>query len=70
MATFTWTGQTTTSPTNDLTIGATDIVGFYGATFDTAIEVGEYQTTTHVENDSNVHQCTTAHLSNTTVFDG
>ena len=65
MATFVWTGQTTTSPTNDLAIGATDIVGFYGATFDTAIEVGEYQTTTHVENVTNVHQCTTAHLSNT-----
>lgn len=65
MATFTWTGQTTTSPTNDLAIGATDIVGFYGATFDTAIEVSSYQTTTHVENSSNVHQCTTAHLSNT-----
>jgi hypothetical protein len=65
MATFTWTGQTTTSPTNDLEIAADDIIGFYGATWDTAIEVGEYQTTTHVEDDENAHQCTVAHLSNT-----
>lgn len=46
MATYTWTLQGT-SPT---TIEATDIVQFAGAGgFDTAITVGEYNGTTHVE---------------------
>lgn len=54
MATYTWVLQGT-SPT---TIEATDLVQFAGATFDSAITVGAYNDTTHVEssvgaNDSN-----------------
>lgn len=45
MATYTWQLQGT-SPT---TIDATDIVQFAAATFDSAITVGEYNDTTHVE---------------------
>jgi hypothetical protein len=45
MATFTWTLQGT-SPT---TIDATDIIQFAGATFDSAITVGSYNDSTHVE---------------------
>lgn len=45
MATYTWTLQGA-SPT---TIEATDIVQFAGATFDSAITVGEYNDSTHVE---------------------
>ena len=45
MATFTWVLQGT-SPT---TIEATDIVQFAGATFDSAITVGSYNDSTHVE---------------------
>lgn len=45
MATFTWYLQGT-SPT---TIEATDIVQFAGATFDSAITVGAYNDSTHVE---------------------
>lgn len=45
MATFTWVLQGT-SPT---TIEATDIIQFAGATFDSAVTVGEYNDTTHVE---------------------
>lgn len=45
MATFTFTLQGS-SPT---TIGATDIIQFAGATFDSAITVDEYNSSTHVE---------------------
>lgn len=45
MAIFTWTLQGT-SPT---TIEATDIIQFAGATFDSAITVGSYNDSTHVE---------------------
>lgn len=45
MATYTWTLQGT-SPT---TIDATDLVQFAGATFDSAITVGQYNASTHVE---------------------
>jgi hypothetical protein len=45
MATYTWVLQGT-SPT---TIEATDLVQFAGATFDSAITVGAYNDTTHVE---------------------
>jgi hypothetical protein len=45
MATFTWLLQGTT-PT---TIDATDIIQFAGAAFDSAITVGSYNDTTHVE---------------------
>lgn len=47
MATYTWTLQGT-SPT---TIGA-DILQFAGATFDSAITVGAYNDSTHVEDES------------------
>lgn len=45
MATYTWTLQGT-SPT---TIEATDLIQFAGATFDSAITVGQYNASTHVE---------------------
>lgn len=45
MATYTWTLQGST-PT---TIDATDIIQFAGGTFDSAITVGEYNDSTHVE---------------------
>lgn len=45
MASFVWLLQGT-SPT---TIDATDIIQFAGATFDSAITVGEYNDSTHVE---------------------
>lgn len=45
MATYTWYLQGT-SPT---TIDATDIIQFAGATFDSAITVGSYNDSTHVE---------------------
>lgn len=47
MATYTWTLQGS-SPT---TIGA-DILQFAGGTFDSAITVGEYNDSTHVEDES------------------
>ena len=61
-AVFTWTGQDTDGGT-EVAI-ASDVISFYGASFNDAIEAGEYQTTTHVENDSNVDQCVTFHLMN------
>lgn len=45
MATYTWYLQGT-SPT---TVDATDLVQFAGATFDSAIIVGQYNASTHVE---------------------
>jgi hypothetical protein len=62
MATFTWTAQLTTGT---LTIGATDKVGFYGTNFGDAITVNSYQDSTHIENSSGTHQCTTNHVHNT-----
>lgn len=63
MATFTWTGQDTAAGTK--VCGATDKFGFYGATFNAAIEVGQFQDTIHVENSSNADQCATNHINNT-----
>ena len=51
MATYTWVLQGTT-PT---TIGATDIIQFAGATFDSAITVGAYNDSTHVESSVGVN---------------
>ena len=51
MATYTWVLQGTT-PT---TIGATDIIQFAGATFDSAITVGAYNDSTHVESSAGVN---------------
>jgi len=62
MATFTWTAQLTSGT---LTIGATDKVGFYGANFGDAITVNSYQDSTHIENSSGTHLCTTNHVHNT-----
>lgn len=61
MATFTWTAQLTSGT---LTIGATDKVGFYGASFGDAITVGAYQDSTHIENSGGTHQCTVNHVHN------
>ena len=62
MATFTWTAQLTTGT---LTIGSTDKVGFYGTNFGDAITVNSYQDSTHIENSSGTHLCTTNHVNNT-----
>jgi hypothetical protein len=61
MATFTWTAQLTTGT---LTIGATDKIGLYGASFGDAITVGSYQDSTHIENSGGTHQCSTNHVHN------
>src|SRR5687768_9238259 len=66
MATFTWTGQGTNGSDN-ITVEATDKIGFYGATFGDAITVGQYQTTTHNETSGGVHDCPSSssiHLHN------
>ena len=65
MATFTWTGQGTDTATTNVTIGATDKINFSGTDFDDAITITEYQTSTHIENDSKVEQCGTTHINNT-----
>lgn len=65
MATFTWTGQATDSPTTDVVIGATDKINFSGAAFDDAITVGAYQTSTHIEDSEKAEQCATTHMNNT-----
>jgi hypothetical protein len=62
MASFSWVAQLTTGT---LTIGSTDKVGFYGANFGDAITVNSYQDSTHIENSSGTHQCTTNHVHNT-----
>lgn len=70
MATFTWTGQSTTTPTGDKTIGATDKFGLYGSAFNNAIVVGSYQDSTHAENNSNSELCAGApHMNNTKYVD-
>ena len=65
MATFTWTGQATDTPTSDIEIATDDKINFSGAAFDDAITVGAFQTSTHIENSAAAEQCTTVHLNNT-----
>ena len=62
MATFVWTAQTTAA--GDEVIGATDVLSFYGTNFNDAVDVGEYQDSSHVEDNANVEQCTVTHISN------
>lgn len=70
MATFTWTGQSTTSPTGDKTIGSTDKLSLYGANFNDAVVVNSYQDSTHVENSANAEQCAGGpHMNNTKYVD-
>lgn len=73
MATYAWTLQGTT-PT---TIEATDIIQFAGATFDSAITVGSYNDSTHVESsvgandsDGNTPHNSKYLTSNTVSIDG
>lgn len=49
MATFTWDLQGTT----DTTIVSTDTFQFAGGTFDDPVQVGEYQDSSHVKDDTN-----------------
>ena len=65
MATLTWTGQGTDTATTNVVIGAADKINFSGAAFDDAITITEYQTSTHIENDSKEEQCATTHINNT-----
>lgn len=66
MATFTWTGQATDTPTNDVTIGATDKFSFYATNFNDAITTTAFQDSSHVENSGNTETCTGGvHMSNT-----
>lgn len=67
MATWTWTGQKQDASTQDAI--ATDKFGFYGTAFNDAVQTGDHQTSTHVENVSNVDQCTSPHLHNTHYVD-
>lgn len=50
--------------TGTLTVGATDRVWFNGANFGDNVVVGAYQTSTHISNSSDAHQCTTNHVNN------
>lgn len=67
MATWTLTAQLTTGT---LSVGATDRVWWNGAAFGTNVVVGSYQDTTHITNNTDVHQCTTNHVHNTKYIDG
>jgi len=61
MATWTVTAQLTTGT---LTVGATDRVWFNGTNFGDNVVVGAYQTSTHISNSSDTHQCSTNHVNN------
>ena len=71
-ATFVWTGQSTATPTNDQTItDGTRKLSFYGAAFNDPIQITTgANLSTHVEDFSNVEQCTVNHISNTERTDG
>ena len=62
MATYVWTAQTILDA--DEVIGATDKLSFYAAAFNAAIEVGEYNDSTHVEDNGNVETCSADHIHN------
>lgn len=67
MATWTLTAQLTTGT---LSVAATDRIWYNGATFGTNVVVSSYQDSTHISNNSDVHQCTTNHVHNTKYIDG
>ena len=50
--------------TGTLAVGATDRVWFNGANFGDNVVVAAYQTSTHISNSSDAHQCTTNHVNN------
>jgi hypothetical protein len=66
MATWTLTAQLTTGT---LTVNATDRVWWNGATFGTNVAVSSYQDSTHITNNTDVHQCSTNHVHNTKFID-
>lgn len=66
MATWTLTAQLTTGT---LSVGATDRVWFNGTLFGDNVVVSSYQDSTHISNNSDVHQCTTNHVHNTKFID-
>jgi hypothetical protein len=72
MATFVWTGQGTDG-SNNITIDASDKIGFYGSAFGNAITVGQYQDTTHNETSGGAHDCPNSnavHLHNVKYLTG
>lgn len=56
--------------TGTLTVGATDRVWFNGTNFGDNVVVAAYQTSTHISNSSDVHQCTTNHVNNVMYVSG
>lgn len=65
MATFSFYGQDTASGDVEIVGPATnDELSFYGSTFDSAITVGSYQDSTHVETSGNSDKCSTNHIHN------
>lgn len=68
MATFTWTAQGTDGSTNQV-MGATDKLAFYATTYGNAITVSSYQDSTHTENSTGTHLCTTVHIHNVKYVD-
>jgi hypothetical protein len=62
MANFSWIAQLTSGT---LTIGTTDKIGFYGENFGDPIVINSYQDSTHIENSSGIHLCTSNHVNNT-----
>lgn len=68
MAVWITTAQLTDSTT--LTISPSDHVWWNGATYGTNVPVGQYQTSTHIADDNDVHRCTSVHVNNTEYLDG
>lgn len=65
MADFSWVAQGTDAASTNQTIGATDRLTFDRDSHGEAVKVGEYQDSTHVENSSEVEQCSSVHINNT-----
>jgi len=55
---WTWTMKDTNGATTQ-TWGATDVVAFYGASWDDAIEVDEWNESIHIESSAHAHSCVT-----------
>jgi hypothetical protein len=63
MASWAWQGQDTAA--SDVEITATDELALYDTTFHSAIPVGEYQDSSHVETSGLTDKCATNHIHNT-----
>lgn len=66
MATWTVTAQLTTGT---LSVGATDRIWLMGAAFNDDVLVSSHQSSIHITNSSNTHQCTSFHVNNVAYVD-